>query len=351
MAKIVVIEDHADMRENICEILELANYKVVSAPDGKAGVELVRKELPDLVLCDIMMPELDGYGVLYFLSKHPETSSIPFIFLSAKSEKEDFRRGMLMGADDYLTKPFKEIELLDAIDARLKRSAAIRSMAVESGNLQAFIKSHAALQGMNELALQARTKNLDRKEQLYYSGDNPNFIYYVIEGKIRTYLMNKDDKELVTALFGPGDYFGYLELLQDSPYQEYAAAMEDTRLALISKEDFFNTILSNREVAASFMSILAKNVSQKETELVQMAYDTVRKRVANALVKLYDTYNTQNKPKFSMTISRDELASIVGTATESVIRILSEFKADGWIYVRGSLVEIIDIEPLKGYRF
>jgi CRP-like cAMP-binding protein len=351
MAKIVVIEDHADMRENICEILELANYKVLAAADGKAGVELVRKELPDLVLCDIMMPELDGYGVLYFLSKHSETASIPFIFLSAKSEKEDFRRGMLMGADDYLTKPFKEIELLDAIETRLKRSAAIRSMAVESGNLQNFIRSHAALEGMSSLALQARTKDLERREQLYYAGDAPHYIYYVVDGKIRTYLVNKDDKELVTALFGPGDYFGYLELLQDSQYKEYASALEDTKLALISKEDFFTTILANREVAASFMSLLAKNVSDKETDLVQMAYDTVRKRVANALVKLYDTYNTEGKTNFSMTISRDELAAIVGTATESVIRILSEFKADGWIYVRGSLVEILDIDPLRSYRF
>ena len=261
------------------------------------------------------------------------------------------RRGMLMGADDYLTKPFKEIELLNAIETRLKRSAAIRSLAVESSNLHGFIRSHTAMEGINKLALQARTKELERKEQLYYEGDSPNYIYYVVEGKVRTYLVNKDDKELVSALFGPGDYFGYLELLQDTPYQEYAAALEDTKLALISKEDFFSTILSNREVAASFMSLLAKNVSDKEHDLVQMAYDTVRKRVANALVKLYDTYNLDKKPNFSISISRDELASIVGTATESVIRILSEFKADNWIYVRGSLIEIIDIEPLRSYRF
>jgi CRP-like cAMP-binding protein len=351
MTKIAVIEDNSDMRENICEILELANYKVVSAPDGKAGVELVRKELPDLILCDIMMPELDGYGVLYYLSKHAETSSIPFVFLSAKSEKEDFRKGMLMGADDYMTKPFKEIELLDAIEARLKRSSAIRSLSTDASNLQQFISSHAALHNMSELALKARTKNLERKEQLYFEGDQPSYIYYIIEGKVRTYRVNADDKELVTALYNQGDYFGYLELLQDRPYEEYAAALEDCKLAMISKEDFFSTVLSNREVAASFMSMLAKNVSDKEQDLVQMAYDTVRKRVASALVRLYDKFNTNNEKHFAMTISRDELASIVGTATESVIRILSEFKADGWIHVRGSLVEIIDIEPLRKYRF
>jgi len=351
MTKIAVIEDNADMRENISEILELANYKVVAAPDGKAGVELVRKELPDLVLCDIMMPELDGYGVLYYLSKNTETTSIPFIFLSAKSETEDFRKGMLMGADDYITKPFKEIELLDAIETRLKRSAAIRSIGQGADGLHHFISSHAAIENMSDMALKARTKTLDRKEQLYYEGDMPNYIYYIVEGKIRTYRVNGDDKELVTALFNKGDYFGYLELLQERSYDDYAAALEDTKLALISKDDFFSMILANREVAASFMSLLARNVSEKEQDLVEMAYDTVRKRVASALVKLYDKFNTNSEKNFSITISRDELASIVGTATESVIRILSEFKTDGWIRVRGSLVEIIDIEPLRQYKF
>jgi CRP-like cAMP-binding protein len=154
-----------------------------------------------------------------------------------------------------------------------------------------------------------------------------------------------------TALYNTGDYFGYLELLQDELYQEYAAALEDTKLALIAKDEFYNFILSNREVAAGFMNVLAKSVSEKEEDLLQMAYDTVRKRVANALVRLHDKYNEAGKQHFEMTISRDELASIVGTATESVIRVLSEFKSDGWIQVRGSLVEILDVEPLRGYRF
>src|SRR5690349_18036560 len=103
MKKILLIEDNKEMRENTSEILELANYKVVTAPNGKIGVELAGKEIPDIILCDIMMPELDGYGVLYMLSKKPETASIPFIFLTAKTEKTDIRKGMSMGADDYLT--------------------------------------------------------------------------------------------------------------------------------------------------------------------------------------------------------------------------------------------------------
>src|SRR5690554_4269581 len=113
MSKIVLIEDNHEMRENIEEMLELADYQVLSAANGKIGVELVKKELPDLIICDIMMPELDGYGVLYYLSKIPETRAIPFIFLSAKTERQDLRKGMNLGADDYVTKPFEEIELLE----------------------------------------------------------------------------------------------------------------------------------------------------------------------------------------------------------------------------------------------
>jgi len=351
MYKIAVIEDNTDMRENISEILELANYQVVVAENGKAGVDLIRKELPDLVICDIMMPELDGYGVLYYMSKNPETANIPFIFLTAKAEKEDLRKGMSLGADDYLTKPFKEIELLDAIDTRLKKRKAIQQAQISSQTVNEFMDAHAKIDNISDLAKNARTKDLDRKELLFYAGDKPNYIYYVVQGKIRTYKVNNQDKELVTALYNTGDYFGYLELLQDELYQEYAAALEDTKLALIAKDEFYNFILSNREVAAGFMNVLAKSVSEKEEDLLQMAYDTVRKRVANALVRLHDKYNEAGKQHFEMTISRDELASIVGTATESVIRVLSEFKSDGWIQVRGSLVEILDVEPLRGYRF
>ena len=119
--KVLVIEDNTDIRENVVEILQLADFTVFEADNGKIGVELALKHLPDIILCDIMMPELDGYGVLYLLSKNAEAAAIPFIFLTAKAEKVDLRKGMEMGADDYLTKPFDDIELLNAIESRLKK--------------------------------------------------------------------------------------------------------------------------------------------------------------------------------------------------------------------------------------
>ena len=99
---------------------------MVKAENGRRGVELARKEPPDLILCDIMMPELDGYGVLHLLGRDPQTAEVPFIFLSAKAERSDVRKGMELGADDYLTKPFEESELLNAIEGRLKRSDLFR---------------------------------------------------------------------------------------------------------------------------------------------------------------------------------------------------------------------------------
>ena len=126
MSHILLIEDNREVRENTAEILELAGYTVTTASDGKKGIESVQKSRPALIICDIMMPVLDGYGVLHLLGKNPETSTIPFIFLTAKTERGDFRKGMEMGADDYITKPFDKLELLNAIESRLKKVEALK---------------------------------------------------------------------------------------------------------------------------------------------------------------------------------------------------------------------------------
>ena len=125
MTTILVIEDNEDIRENVEEILTLSDYKVLTAANGKEGVEAATSKKPDLIICDIMMPGIDGYGVLHVLHKDPATQDIPFIFLTSKSERSDFRAAMEMGADDYITKPYTREELLSAIDTRLKRSMEI----------------------------------------------------------------------------------------------------------------------------------------------------------------------------------------------------------------------------------
>jgi DNA-binding response OmpR family regulator len=119
--KILLIEDDNVMRENTVELLQLSHYDVAWAENGKMGIKRALSFQPDLIICDIMMPELDGYSVLHLLSKETATAGIPFIFLTAKSKMSDMRLGMNMGADDYITKPFQDIELLHAIESRLER--------------------------------------------------------------------------------------------------------------------------------------------------------------------------------------------------------------------------------------
>jgi CRP-like cAMP-binding protein/ActR/RegA family two-component response regulator len=350
--KIALIEDNHEMRENIQEILELANYTVFAAENGKKGVELIKSEKPDLILCDIMMPELDGYGVLYMVSKNPETASIPFIFLTAKSEKDDFRKGMNMGADDYLTKPFEDTELLDAIEKRLKRIEQFAGdfVATPKG-LNDFFDSLTGADSLDKLTHEKRSKKFNKKDTVFFEDDYPNFLYFVNSGKIKTSKMNKDGKDFITGLYSDGDFFGYMEMIKDSNYTETASALENSELTLIPREDFLKLLYSSKEVSTKFIKMLAGSMAEKQTELLNLAYDTVRKRVADSLLKLSEKYNTANEPNFSMSISRDDLAAIVGTATESVIRTLSEFKADGYINIKGSNITILAPDKLKNFRF
>jgi DNA-binding NarL/FixJ family response regulator len=121
MKKILVIEDEPEMRRNITTLLGYYDYLPIAVENGSLGVEVARREKPDLIVCDVMMPELDGYGVLQALQADPVLARTPFIFLTAKGEKDDLRSGMNLGADDYLTKPVANADLVRAIEARLRR--------------------------------------------------------------------------------------------------------------------------------------------------------------------------------------------------------------------------------------
>ncbi len=127
MAKILVIEDEEAIRENILELLEAENFESIGAANGKIGIKMAIAQIPDLILCEMMMPEIDGHGVLKALRAEPITATIPFVFLTAKAEKNDIRLGMELGADDYITKPCTPQELLKAVVIRLEKHQAISS--------------------------------------------------------------------------------------------------------------------------------------------------------------------------------------------------------------------------------
>jgi CRP-like cAMP-binding protein/FixJ family two-component response regulator len=352
MRKLLVIDDHDDIRENIAEILALAGYEVFTAENGKRGVETALKETPELVICDIMMPELDGYGVLHLLRKNDATINTPFIFLTAKTERTDFRKGMEMGADDYITKPFDDIELLNAIEIRLKKYDILQNKyaADEKGAGKMITELGAA--GMIDLNPgNYETVELSKKQNLYQEGRRPKYAYYLLKGKIKAFRIHEDGKEYITNLYAAGDYLGYLPLLENNTYEDTAVVLEDAELAQIPKDEFLDAIYKDIRIASKFIRLIAQNVQEKEERLLQLAYGSLRKRVAKALIDIHTKYATEGKPPSGLDISREDIAQYVGTATESLIRTLSDFKAEKLVDIRDGKIRITDVSKLQNLLF
>lgn len=350
MKTILLIEDNADIRENLEEILQLANYKVITAPEGQSGVTLAIKNKPDLIICDIMMPVLDGYGVIHMLQKNTDTVNIPFIFLTAKAERVDMRKGMELGADDYITKPFNSTELLNAVESRLKKAELLKQdLPANINGLNTIVSTATGRDLLKELTDDRNSNTYKKKEIIYNEDTRPYRLYYVLKGKVKTYKTNDDGKELVTNIYGPESFFGHTALLENTNYKESAEAIEQTELALIPREDFEKLINNNRHIMLKFIQLLANNISDKEQQLLKLAYNSLRKRVADAILELHTQYASyQDKAENTLIdISRENLANIVGTAKESVIRTLSDFKDEKLIDIIKGDIKILDVKKLE----
>ena len=352
MKKILVIDDSTEIRENTAEIISLAGYNVYTAENGRKGVEVALKEIPDLIVCDIMMPELDGYGVLHLVKKNAVTEHIPFIFLTAKTERTDFRKGMEMGADDYITKPFDDLELLRAIEMRLKKMDIIHAQyAPGEAGVNDFIKDLKSAGMMSLDPEQYDSDHFSKKLVLYNEGRRPKYLYYLKAGKIKTFKMHDDGKEYITNLYNAGDYIGYVDLLEDKNYEETAEILEEAEVNLIPKDDFLQAVYNDMNVATRFIKLISRNVKEKEERLLNLAYDSLRKRVAKALISIYQKFNADNNMQQAIDISREDIAQYVGTATESLIRTLSDFKSEKLIEIKEGKIRILQIEKLNNLLY
>jgi len=344
MKKIILIEDNQDVRETTADILELANYDVSTAENGKEGIRKVIEVQPDLIICDIMMPGLDGYGVLHILSKKPETARIPFIFLTAKAEKTDIRRGMNLGADDYLTKPFEEMELLNAVESRLKKNEMMQSESQTSlGGIEAIYSEAGTLEELKTLSKERKIRTYKKKRILFQEGNKTETIFFVNKGKVKTYKTTEDGKEFITSIYQEGEFFGYMPLLSSKEtYTETAITMEESELCLIPKSDFYQLIHYNHKIANKFIKMLSNNLLEREEQLLQVSYHSVRQRVAEALLKL----NEKAPYDEGIAISREDLAGLIGTVKETVIRTLADFKDEGLIAIERKFIRILSTEGL-----
>jgi len=291
------------------------------------------------------MPELDGYGVLHLLRKNNATLNTPFIFLTAKTERTDFRKGMEMGADDYITKPFDDIELLNAIEIRLRKYDVLQQKYAADEKGAGELISDLNASGMLNLdPNNYETVELSKKQHLYQEGRRPKYVYYLIKGKVKAYRIHEDGKEYITNLFAAGDYIGYLPVLENAAYEDTAVVLEDAELAQIPKDEFLQALYQDIRVATKFIRLIAQNVQEKEERLLQLAYGSLRKRVAKALIDIHQKYSGGAA---ALDISREDIAQYVGTATESLIRTLSDFKSEKLVDIKDGKIRIADLAKLE----
>lgn len=345
--RILIIDDDNNIRTTTARILEYMGYEVTQADNGKTGVNLASQQRPDLILCDITMPELDGYDVLHLLSKNPETTIIPFIFLTAKSERLDYRKGMEMGADDYLIKPFTKIEILNAIESRLNKNE--KRKVYFGRNLQridGFANPQDGNAELKSLIASRKIRKITKKQTLYYDGDQPMGIYLILDGSIKTIKLSDDGREFMTGLYKTGDYLGVNALLLDEVFNETAVATEDATVCMLPK-DIISTLLKRYpEISHQFLRILSNNIREKEDQMLELAYHSVRKRLAHVLLRL----SKQSDDLMVLKVYREELAAMVGTALETVSRTLSDFKDEGLIDKKFGKVIILDLNRLTKMR-
>lgn len=348
MKSVLIIEDDQTLRETVKELLELENYKVFDAANGVEGVEMAIANMPDVIICDILMPKLDGFGVFRKLNENEKTCSIPFIFLSAKSELEDVRRGMNLGADDYLTKPFKEEDLLHAIESRLAKHKILMRSANEG--YANHDKEISTLDQLREYFMRkGEYTEVSRNNDVYTEKKNADYIYFVEKGLVKTHSMDEYGKELITGIYKANDFFGYYYFKNISFYPETATALSDSSLFRISSTAFRKILTESHTLAIELAQLLSDNLSALKTHLLEMAYASVLKKTTNTILHFAEIMRDKNPE--SIKISRSDLASVAGISTESFIRSLSSLKKEGLIDIEGRNIKILNLAKLQNTRW
>lgn len=348
MKRILLIEDDTILRENTAELLRLSNYEVMAFSNGKSAINYALSHPPDIIICDIIMPELDGYEVLKTLAKNNKTKHIPFIFLSAKTERKDVRKGMNMGADDYITKPFTEDELISAIESRLAKMSILKDLRVYQSK-KPTESNEDEIKTLNDLKNffydNGKVFKFLKDEIIFNAGDHSNYIYLIKKGAVKCFEIDEQGKELVTALYKEDDLFGYTSFTKYIPHKEIATAFENVELIGISINEFREILDNNHKITLELIQLLSNDLLGIKEQLLEMAYGSVTKKTATTILKFAEKIN--RKPEDTIKISRNDLASVAGIATETLIRTLTTFKKQGIIKSDGRNIKVLDIEKLK----
>ena len=345
MNKLLIIEDHLEVRENLQELLELCNYIVLCAPNGETGIRLALSEQPDLILCDIMMPGLDGYEVLAYLAQQPETAAIPFIFLTAKADKGDIRRGMQLGADDYITKPFEEEELLKAIQVRLHKSHLLKQPFHRSPEgLQSFLFQARQEGGLPPDAhAAAGIRKFEPNQFIFREGETPQYLFFIASGAISVYRPDQPEPGRVRTTYEKGSFFGYKALIQGMPYLHRAETMEATEISLIPKNDFYALLLHNRTFSIRFIQLLANQVREQEKQLLKMVQELSKRKVAGIILELFPGLEERSETDIPLDTIQSQ-ARMANLNLNLALRYLDREKA---IRLRQDYIQLLDTQKLR----
>lgn len=340
---LLVIDDQASVRENIAELLELAGHKVIQAENGIEGIKLAKQHLPDMILCDIMMPELDGYSVAEVLGRQKETEAIPLIFLTAKAEKEDFRKGLERGAVDYLTKPFESVQLLDTVEMRLNK---LRLKKPVNAGEAAWNNWRESMLGGNNTSLsgkQLHHKVFEKHDEIYLEGDQSEEVYFILSGGVRLERMNSRGKKICIDVKREGGFFRWSPGFQNGNHINSAVAVEHSEVYRIPQSEFLPMFSEQPELAVHLLSNILKENDKIGTFAISMAYGSARENTARALLHFYEEIDGE----FVVRLSRDDLANSVGMAPESISRTLAKFKSEGAIETHGRNIHLLDVDYLE----
>jgi CRP-like cAMP-binding protein len=253
---------------------------------------------------------------------------------------------MSLGADDYIFKPYDATDLLNTIEGRLKKADSIHKK-IEKENkdvddLTAIIEAEKTL---NDFIQDRNVDVYKKKERIYTEGNHPIRLYYVKKGRVKIFKVNEYGKELIIKIVNPGEFFGYIAMLEQSVYKENASALEACEVAAIPANQFEDLIHSHAEVSRKFIRLLANEIAEREEQLLHLAYNSLRRKVADALLSLQAKYKMDSTP--SINLSRENLAAVAGTAPESLIRTLTDFKSEGLIDMEDGKIRILNYHKLS----
>lgn len=348
MKAILLITTNEELRKKVAGIFDYSGYSVTTVPDGAAAIESAIGVQPEVILCDLDLPEPGSYTLLHAVAQHASISRIPVILLGSFPTKEDVRKAMDAGADDCLPLPFEGIELLRAVEAALDRKTR-RSLHSAKKHADDVLPTgdKEDRQRLTVLFGDRDMQTFRRKQSLYSEGQRATQVWFIASGKVKTFRINEDGKELITNLYGQGDLVGYTEALQGDCYRDSARAVEDTGLIAIPRSEFLRIITTSTELSRLLLQMLARNSTRRDEGLVDLAYNSLRKRVANGLLRLSETFNEGVQGNRTINLSRENLAAIIGAAPESLTRTLSDFKKEKLISMQEGVITLLNEEKLR----